>query len=116
MTVSFAIDEFGRIVCSLADGNQSATVTSSAASDAVHDLLGAMDRLEGEGYGDCYWHEAVGEYRWAFRTHDDSVRVAAIWSTGVVTGWEHVFFTDCPLGLLLHQVRSGLRSLPLVAA
>jgi hypothetical protein len=112
MTVSFAIDEFGRIVCSLANGKEAATVTSSSASEAASDLLTAMDRLEAEGYGDCYWHEAIGEYRWAFRASGDSVHVAAIWSTGVVTGWEHVFFADCPLGLLLHQVRSGLRSLP----
>jgi hypothetical protein len=48
--------------------------------------------------GECFWKEGGGEYRWVFRRDGESVRVAVLWSAGVMTGWEHVFWAECPVG------------------
>ena len=116
MQIGIAAGEFGRLVCTLADGSSSAVVTASNFGHACGDLAAALDALEKNGIGECYWAEGGGEYRWVFRRDRDRVRVAVLWTTGVMTGWEHVLWSECPYAELLSSVRHALASAATPAA
>lgn len=61
-------------------------------ASALEALSEALDRVETEGIAECCWDQPTGVYRWVFRLNGPSANVALIWSTGVVTGWEHVWW------------------------
>jgi hypothetical protein len=93
--VDLCTDEFGRLTCALADEQTAAVVTASDPVEARTGLLAALDKVRESGMAECFWHESMGEYRWVFRRDGDRLRVAVLWSAGTVTGWEHVFWTEC---------------------
>jgi hypothetical protein len=113
--LSFHTDDFGRVTCHLSDSDTNAVVTASDRPESVAGLSDAVDRLLTSGISECYWHEAAGEYRWVFRRAGDRVRVAVMWSTGTLCGWEHVFWTECDVDEFAQQVRRGLTDLALTA-
>jgi hypothetical protein len=106
--VVFQTDQFGRVTCNLADAETNAVVTASDRPQALAGLASALDALLANGIGECFWHEAAGEYRWVFRRTGEKVRVAVMWSTGTVSGWEHVFWSECDLTAFARSVRVGL--------
>ena len=108
MQVSLCTDQFGRLTCDLIDGETAAVVTASDTEQAKQGLMAALDEVQQTGIAECYWHESVGEYRWVFRRHGDTLRLAVLWSTGTVTGWEHVFWTECDITAFDQAVRSEL--------
>lgn len=108
MQVALCTDQFGRLTCDLADDRTAAVVTASDTEQAKAGLIAALDKLRDTGVAECYWHESMGEYRWVFRRDGDAVRVAVLWSTGTLTGWEHVFWTECEASAFDRAVRSGL--------
>jgi len=111
MKLSLSVDEFGRLVCAVDDGSSPVIVTSST-PDAAGDLAdAARDALE-SGAGECFWTEGCGEYRWMLRRNGDSLRVVVLWSTGTMTGWEHVLWAECPAGDFLAQVEAEAAKLP----
>jgi hypothetical protein len=87
-------------------------VTASDRPQAIAGLSAAIDTLERNGIAECYWHEGGGEYRWVFRRDLSRVRVAVLWSAGTLTGWEHVFWSECDLNLFLALVRRELHHVP----
>ena len=92
--LSMSSDEFGRLICSIGDGKSNAVVTAADLEEAASGLSAGLAALEDGGAGECRWPEGVGEYRWVFRRVDDQVRLAVLWSTGTMTGWEHVFWGE----------------------
>lgn len=96
MQLSLASDEFRRLTCLITNGQEKGIATSSDPASATA-LLNAIDNAEASGSADCFWPEAGGEYRWAFRRDGDRMRIALMWSTGTMTGWEHVFWGECGL-------------------
>jgi hypothetical protein len=108
MDLSLDIDDAGRFVATLSnDGGQPALVTASNLN-AADDLLAAIEDARDTGLGECFWEEQAGEYRWMLRTGDEETTVVVLWSTGVVTGWEHVFRGACPLDWLAARIREAL--------
>ena len=97
MQVSLQTDEFGRLTCDISDAGSDAVVTASNMPSARNDLAVAVNSAIHGMFGECFWEEACGEYRWVFRREQENVRVAIMWSTGTVTGWEHVFWSECSL-------------------
>ena len=108
MTITFAVDELERLTCALDRDKIHAVATSSDLSDAVIGMKTAIDSLEANGHGECFWKEAGGEYRWVFRREGDNVRVAVLWTIGVMTGWEHIFWAERPMAEVVDQIRAGL--------
>jgi hypothetical protein len=108
MPLAIETDDFGRMICSVTDGSQSAVVTAAAFVKASSDLWDALDQLEARGLGECYWAESTGEYRWVFRRNGENVRLAVMWSIGTMTGWEDVFWAEWPANGFLAQVREEL--------
>jgi hypothetical protein len=108
MDLRIAMGDFGRMICSISDGSSSAVATASDFGRACDDLASAIDALDRNGIGECYWPEGAGEYRWVFRRDGDRVRVAVLWSAGVMTGWEHVFWTECGGADLIASARREL--------
>ncbi len=108
MNLNFGTDQFDRLTCTVSHNGSNAIVTASHLSDAADGLHTALASVEANGLGECFWKEAAGEYRWVFRREGANVRVAILWSTGVMTGWEHVFWAECPMALFAEQVRGGL--------
>ena len=102
---SFSTDPFGRLTCDVSNGGETAVVTASDLPRAIADLSAAIGALERNGVAECYWPEGVGEYRWLFRRNHDRLRLAILWSTGTVTGWEHVFSAECDLVLTVNLLR-----------
>ena len=95
MDFSLTTDDLGRFVGILTDGHSEGMVTASNVPEAGFDLLAALRSVQAEGYAECVWQEQGGEYRWMLRRDDDRVQIAVLWSTGTITGWEHVFRADC---------------------
>jgi hypothetical protein len=90
MNLTLETDPFGRIVCSVEVGDRPVLVTSSKPSLARAELRAAVEDVRNTGYGECTWPEAVGEYKWMFRRQGDRVTVVSLWSSGTLTGWQHV--------------------------
>ena len=98
MDFSLTIDDAGRFVARLSDQDTTAIVTSSSAVDDARDT----------GYGECLWEEQGGDYRWMFRLTGERLIVVALWSTGTLTGWEHVFRGECDPAWFADRVRDAL--------
>ena len=108
MEFTLANDAYGVLSCTLSDGANTATITGSSRDGASSDLAEALERLTTTGYGECYWHHAAGEYRWMFRREGEKVRIAVLWSTGTLTGWEHVFWSECDVETFARRVREEI--------
>jgi hypothetical protein len=107
MNMILEIDQSGRFVARLSDEDTTALVTSSSLP-AVGELLAALEDARATGYGECLWEEQGGDYRWMFRVAGERLIVVALWSTGTLTGWEHVFRGECDLGWFAGRLRSDL--------
>lgn len=114
MDIMLTIDEDGHLECTLVDRDDTATIRAADPHGATADLEAALaDAAEG-GYGECLWPLTDGAYKWLFRRHDDTTDVVVIWSSGVITGWEHVFRSEIATRRLearvadeLHQLRAA---------
>lgn len=116
MEHSFHSDQFGRLIAVLRDENAQATATASDAAAGAADLAHAIREAAASGFGECYWPESAGEYRWVLRNNDGRVRVVILWSAGTLTGWEHVFWSECPLEDLTGSLLETLERAGTVAA
>lgn len=110
MEFSFSTDQFGRLTCDVSNRPETAVVTASDRPRALADLSAAIEALERNSIAECYWHEGAGEYRWVFRLINQRVRLAILWSTGTMTGWEHVFWAESDPHLLLNLLRREMVS------
>lgn len=95
MVVTLEGDSFGRVVGRIEHNGAQATVTGSEPGTAIADLRLAVESAIVEGFGECFWQQAMGEYRWLFRREGGIMRVAVLWSIGTLTGWEHRFWAEC---------------------
>ena len=95
MQVTLKSDSFGRVVGTIEQNGAQATVTGSDPDSAITDLRLAVESAVAGDYGECFWHEATGEYRWLFRREGGKMRVVILWSMGTLTGWEHRFWAEC---------------------
>ena len=111
VVASFQADEFGRLTCNLSDGKSHAVVTASDLRQAAAGLANAISNCTRNGLAECFWYEAGGDYRWVLRRCGDAVRLAVLWSSGTLTGWEHVFWTECPANTLYRTIGDGLGSI-----
>lgn len=111
MHLSMTRDSFGRIVCTIRDAGNEAVVTAADAVNASLELLAAIQDAAESDYGDCLWQEATGEYKWMLRRHDGTLTVAIMWSSGTLTGWQHVLRGDTDFSSFADQVRTGLAEL-----
>jgi hypothetical protein len=107
MDLVLDIDDAGRFVCQISDGSTKAIITASNLP-AADDLLAAMADARETGYGECLWVEQGGDYRWMLRRRDGLATVVVLWSTGTLTGWEHVFRGECDLDWLGERLTSEL--------
>lgn len=105
------VDSFGRLVCTLLDGRNEVRVTSLAPASAAAALIAALDDASRDGCGECYWQEGGGDYRWLFRRDGANLRIAVLWATGIVTGWEQVFWWEGAFGEGESGLRNGLVAL-----
>jgi hypothetical protein len=110
------IDEFGRLQCRLSDGDSHTTASSAEVAAGLADLGEAIDALEQEGFGECFWFISAGEYRWVFRRHEAQVRIAVMWCGSVAVGFQHVFWAECPLDEFIAAMRQAIAQCPVPAA
>jgi len=101
-------DLAGRFICTLVDEACTATVTASNVPEAGAALTAALDDARAAGYGECFWSEQGGDYRWMFRREGRRVAVVVLWSSGVITGWAHVFRSEADFDWLDARVRGEL--------
>ena len=92
------MESSGRLHCRFADGVKEAEISAYDGATSLALLEAAQKDLETDGCGECYWQMATGEYRLLLRrAENDVLRIAVLWANGIVTGWENVFWTECPL-------------------
>jgi hypothetical protein len=108
MDVRIETDARGRFICTLTDGETETVVTTSDAPSAGRALLDAIASVADAGVGECTWAEPGGEYRWLFKREADQLAVVVLWSSGTLTGWQHVFRTEAEAGPLLARLRAEL--------
>ena len=106
--LSLATDRLGRLTCVMSDGGTEAAVSAFDGKAASSDLMEALDAADSGGCGECFWSNAEGEYRWIFRREGARVRIAVLWCSGALTGWEHVFWSEDDYETLVQRVRQAL--------
>lgn len=111
MELSIAREEPGRYVCTLTEGEHPAIVTASNVPEAGDEMLAALGNARTSGYGECMWDEQGGDYRWMLRREGETLTVVVLWSSGVITGWQHVFRADCDFEWFDGRMRSELARL-----
>lgn len=109
------IDEFGRLQCRLSDGESHTTACSAEVAAGLADLTEAIDALEQEGFGECFWFISAGEYRWVLRRVEDQVRIAVMWCGSVAIGFQHVFWAESPFGEFITAMRRSIAECPVPA-
>jgi hypothetical protein len=102
------IDGTGRITGHLREGAVETTVTSANSSAAAAALVSALEQAKAEGDSQCFWHEPTGQYWWMFRRQGALLEVVVLWSSGTVTGWQHVFRAADEVDHLIERVRDEL--------
>lgn len=111
MQLTITRDRFGRLECGIDDAGNHVVVTAADAVNASLELLAAVQDAEDAEYGDCLWQEPAGDFKWMLRRNGETVTVAVMWSSGVVTGWQHVIRGDTNFANFAEQVRAGLATL-----
>ncbi len=87
-------DAAGHLACTLVDRETTATLLAPDPAAAAEELEAALADARDGGYGECVWQLTDGEYRWLFRRREDRTEVVVLWSSGTLTGWQHVFRSD----------------------
>lgn len=108
--MDFSIERDGpnRYVCTLNEGEHPAVVTASNVPEAGEEMLAALGNARADGYGECMWDEQGGDYRWMLRRDGGRLTLVVLWSSGVITGWQHVFRTDCDFDWFDARMRAEL--------
>jgi hypothetical protein len=106
-------DPSGRLICEMVDEVSSATATAGNMPGAADGLRAAVGDARASGLGECLWLEPAGEYRWMLRRDGDRLTVAVMWSAGTLTGWQHVFRSECGFAWFAGRVRAELERLGL---
>jgi hypothetical protein len=97
-------DERGFLACSIGES----VIAVHEPALALEALSEALDRVETDGLGECCWEQPTGSYRWVFRTSAGKANVALIWSAGVVTGWEHVWWAEVDWDEFVREARAQI--------
>ena len=116
MQFTLNCDCFGRVVGTIAQGGAQAAVTSSDFAPAITDLREAVESALNDGCGECFWHEAAGDYRLVFRRAGGAMRVVVLWSAGTLTGWEHRFWAECAVEEFRDAMVAAIDACPAPAA
>lgn len=83
-------NEQGGLECAI----EGSVIAVHEPTHALEAMSEALDRVEKDGLGECCWEQPTGIYRWVFRRNGERANVALIWSAGVVTGWEHIWWGE----------------------
>lgn len=117
MRLSLTIDDFHRLTCQFQDGDISTTAESADVGAGLEALSEALDDLETEGFGECFWFTSAGEYRWVLRRHESElVRLAVLWCGSVAVGFQHVLWHEMPLADLSANLRGELSRMAVATA
>lgn len=109
------LDDFGRLACSLDDGEAITTACSAEVADGLASLADALADFDENGSGECYWFVSAGEYRWVFKRLGERVRVAVLWCGSVAVGFQHVYWAEGALSEL-EDLRAQVAAFPVPAA
>jgi len=112
MDISLSTEHPGRLIATLRESDEEAVVTAAHRMAAASALLDALEGAREDGYGECYWHEQTGQYWWLFRREETRLEVAVLWSSGAVTGWQHVFRAADEFSYFMERVQDELANLP----
>lgn len=106
LSVTMEKDDFGGLACTLVDGETRGIARASNIEQAAAGLLNALDDVEADGTGECFWPRESGVYRWLIRRQQEGVQLVVLWSAGTLTGWENVFWTTCEWAPAASAIRS----------
>jgi hypothetical protein len=102
MALDMTLNEHGHLLCLVGER----TIATFDALTAVQSMREALDGVDDDGIGECFWAQATGQYRWVFRKEGSRAKVAVTWSSGVVTGWEHVWWADVEWEVFSSELRA----------
>lgn len=108
LDITIDTDSTGRLIATFAEDGHEAIATASNIPDAAEDLLAAVLEAETGGYGECRWIEAGGEYWWMLRRDGARGTLVVLWSSGTVTGWQHVARTEGDFEWLAGRLRAAI--------
>jgi hypothetical protein len=92
MDLHFSVAAHDLLSVHLADGDQTATVTVTPSRAGLESLRRAFQSAVADGYGECFWPAPTGgQYWWVFKRDAETMEIAAMWTRGGASLWEHVF-------------------------
>jgi hypothetical protein len=98
----------GHLLCEIEHEGSQASFAAWDCDRGLRELQQALDDLTANGISECFWEQPAACFRWMFRQEGDRLRVAVISTTGVVTGWEHVFYAEGPCAEWCELLRTSL--------
>lgn len=101
-------DPRGRLVATFSEDGHDAVATASNVPEAADDLTAAVLEAETGGYGECLWLETGGEYRWMIRRDGARATLVVLWSSGTLTGWQHVARAEGDFEWLAGRLRDAI--------
>jgi hypothetical protein len=115
MRIALQLDEHQNLVTTIADDETITTASAAGAPEALTALSEALDALESDGFGECFWSQASGEYRWVFRRIDGKVRLAVLWCASIAIGFQHVYWGETELEPFVSALRAEIACIPVPA-
>ncbi|MBI5282855.1 MAG: hypothetical protein HY858_14315 [Candidatus Solibacter usitatus] len=110
MHISLTLDEHQNLVSRLADDQTTTTASAADAPEALRGLSEALDDLEENGFGECFWSQSSGDYRWVFRRSEERVRLAVLWCASVAVGFQHVYWGEAEMRPWVAALRAEIAS------
>jgi hypothetical protein len=108
VTLTLERPDAQRLVAHLREGDVMTEVTGWNPERSAAHLLAALDAVETEGYGECFWPEPTGQYWWMLKREDRRLEVAVLWSRSSAVGWQHTFRATDEVGYVADLVRAEL--------
>jgi hypothetical protein len=92
MQLHLTLEQHDVLVVHLEEGGEKARIQVRPATVGARTLAKALADAMVRGYGECFWPGTpTGQYWWVFRRDAETLEVAAMWTRGGASLWEHVF-------------------------
>jgi hypothetical protein len=96
------------VTAHLREGGVTTEVVGWNPEYCARQLRAALEAVEIDGYGECFWPEPTGQYWWMLKRDENRMEVAVLWSRSSAVGWQHVFRATDEVGYVRDLINEAL--------